>query len=107
MAKKTTKTASINFSEIRVTVQRIIDPIAKHSTVIMAVAAISVLIYSMITVSMIITVQDDVAYRQAQSQNRISGAFDKTTINKVNNLKASSDGSSIDLPSGRRNPFVN
>ncbi|MBC7746519.1 hypothetical protein H7Y40_00890 [Pedobacter sp.] len=107
MAKKTSPQVSLNLQTITVLVQQVTDTISRHATVIVMVAAVSVLIYSIATVSMIITLQDDTNYRQEQSQNRVNGTFDKVTIEKVNNLKASSDSANIELPNGRRNPFIN
>ena len=105
MAKK--NTTQISFLSIKSSLQQASTLVTKHSTVILMVAAISVLIYSILNVRMIIMLQDDTAYRVKQSANRINGNFDKETINKINNLKASSDSSSIELPQGRRNPFIN
>lgn len=105
MAKKTT--TPITLLSIKTSLQRVTNPITKHLTVIIVVAAIGVLIYSILTVRMIVMLQDDAVYRQKQSENRINGNFDKQTITKVNNLKVSSDTSTIDLPQGRRNPFIN
>lgn len=105
MAKK--NTAPITLLSIKTSLQKVTDPIAKHSAVIIMVAAMSVLIYSILTVRDIIMFQDDTAYRQEQSVNRINGTFDKETITKINNLKASSDNTTIELPQGRRNPFIN
>lgn len=85
----------------------ITKPIAKHMTFLLIIASAGILIYAILVVQTIITPQDDTDYRQQQQSSRINGSFDQETIDKINNLRASSESSTVELPAGRRNPFIN
>ena len=104
MAKKN---LSLDTKSIIISLRRFLSEIVRRSTVIIIVASIGILIYSVMVVQSIIAHQEDGEYRLKQQSNRISGNFDKDTIDKVNNLRASSEDSAIVLPGGRRNPFIN
>lgn len=73
---------------------------------IVIVLVIAILGYAFITVNSILSQSDDDDYRQAQSEKGVRSSFDQSTIDKINNLRSSSDSSTIDLPQGRINPFV-
>ena len=104
--KKTPK-ASIDLQAIKKLGDTILAPVRKHSTFILSLIALGLIIYSAMMVTMIIQRGDDTAYRDEQAVDRISSSFDKQTIQKIDNLRNSADNSSIDLPGGRRNPFTN
>lgn len=101
------KTASLSLDAIFSPIAKALVPIRRRLSFIVALAAIGALIYSFSVVSTILSRSDDEAYRQEQLSSRINSNFDKATIDKINGLTVSSEGASIDLPAGRRNPFVN
>ena len=107
MADKKAKSSFLDLHALTKYTDKILYPIRAHSNFLMTLVALGLLAYSVIMISTIMQQRDDQAYREKQSVNRIKSTFDKDTIRKVDNLRNSNDGSSIDLPAGRRNPFVN
>jgi hypothetical protein len=107
MAEKKAKLSLPSMQSASKLLSKLLYPVRTHSNFLMMLVALGLLAYSVIMISTIIQQRDDQDYRDKQSANRIKSSFDKDTIQKVDNLKNSSDSSSIDLPAGRRNPFVN
>ena len=105
--KKTSSSLTLDAHSLKTLGDRVTGPIRKHSSFIMWMLALGLIIYSAIMVTMIIQRSDDQDYRNEQAKDRISSSFDKQTIQKVDNLRNSNDNSSIELPAGRRNPFTN
>jgi hypothetical protein len=87
-------------------VKRVTDPIKAHHALIMFVLLMGVLIYTVISVGAIIQVSDDSEYRAEVEAKSLNTSFDQATIKKVDELRQSDDNTSIILPEGRRNPFV-
>lgn len=81
-------------------------PIKTHLVLIMFLVLMGTLIYTVLTVSTIIQINDDAEYRLSAEAKSLDTSFDQATIKKVDELRESSDGSAIELPGGRRNPFV-
>lgn len=77
-----------------------------HSTLIILLITLGLLIVSLLRVQTILTTSDDSAYHSEKSANRVTTGFDTATIEKINNLNDSNSQSAITLPEGRRNPFV-
>lgn len=88
------------------TFRRITAPIRTHHTVIMFVLIMSVLIYSVLLVSMTLQPTDDSDYRSQVEATSVTTRFDQETIKKIDALNQSSTNAPIQLPEGRRNPFV-
>ena len=109
MAEKKKKGSSLNLDlqSVKKLGERFTAPIRKHSSFIMAMISLGLIIYTGLAVTTIIQRSDDQSYRDEQAKDRISSSFDKQTIQKVDNLRDSNDNSSIELPAGRRNPFRN
>jgi len=87
-------------------IKKIAAPIKTHLVLIMFLLLMSTLIYAVFTVSTIIQISDDGEYRLSAEAKSLGTSFDEATIKKVDELRESSDGSAIELPGGRRNPFV-
>lgn len=94
----------INLDNITSQLRGVLMPIVSHSAFIVSIISIGILIYAIYITSIIIGLSDDAAYREGQAGNKI--IFDATTITKINELSVSTDKSDIQLPDGRRNPFV-
>lgn len=114
MADKDEKTTAkkkpslnLDMAGLKKSLSGILYPIRAHSTFLLSIISLGFIAYSVIMISSIIQQTDDQQYRDKQSTNRIKSTFDKDTIQKIDNLRNSSDSSSIDLPAGRRNPFTN
>jgi len=73
MAKKT---IPINLLAIKTSLKKIVDPVLKHSTIIVVVVTAGILIYSIIIVNIIITPHDDNTYRCLLE----SHGFDEVTL---------------------------
>lgn len=84
----------------------IVSLFKKNLSGIATLIVVAVISYTFITVNSILSVSDDPTYRQEQSEKGIHGSFDHGTIDKISNLRSSSDSSAVQLPSGRVNPFV-
>jgi len=67
------------------------------------VVGVFIAIYS---ITNILNLPEDTAYREEQQKNNINDNFDKATIEKINNLRFSNEATTITLPPGRTNPFV-
>lgn len=87
--------------------EKITAPIKQYHAVILFVLLMSVVIYSVYSVSMIIQTSDDVLYRADAEATSLKTSFDQATIKKVDELRQSNTDATIELPSGRRNPFTN
>lgn len=82
-------------------------PIKAHHTLILFILLMSVVIYSVYNVSMIIQTPDDAEYRAEAESTSIKTIFDRATIKKIDELHQSNTDTNIELPDGRRNPFMN
>lgn len=107
MADKPKKNSSLNLLALRKAVDKFLSPVRSHSTFLLTLISLGLVAYSVIIISGAIQQTDDPQYREEQSADRIKSTFDKETIKKIDNLRISTDSSSIDLPDGRRNPFIN
>jgi len=87
-------------------VERVISPVKSHHILIMFVLLMGVIIYSVFAVSDIMQTNDDPTYRSEADAKSLTTRFDQQTIKKINNLKESDNNAPINLPGGRRNPFV-
>lgn len=59
------------------------------------------------TVGNILEKPSDSAYEQTELSESVNQAkFDEATIQKIEALRSSQENSSLDLPSGRINPFA-
>lgn len=105
--KEKKKSTSLDLRSLRKLTDRLLSPVRQHSTFLLVMISLGLVAYSVIIISGALQQTDDPAYREEQSANRIKSTFDKETIKKIDNLRISTDSSSIDLPDGRRNPFIN
>ena len=96
----------LDTSSLMATLKRITNPIKAHHALILFVLLMSVIIYSVISVNSIIQINDDNDYRISAEAKSLTPSFDQATIKKVDELRQSNDNTSITLPGGRRNPFV-
>jgi hypothetical protein len=101
------KSVSLDLKSVRKLTDKFLYPVRTHATFLLSLISLGLIAYSVIIISGTIQQTDDPKYREEQSANRIKSTFDKETIKKIDNLRNSSDSSSIDLPDGRRNPFIN
>jgi hypothetical protein len=101
------KNISLDLQSLRKISDKFLYPVRAHSTFLLVMISLGLIAYSVIIISGTIQQTDDPTYREEQSANRIKSTFDKETIKKIDNLRNSNDSSSIDLPDGRRNPFIN
>lgn len=88
------------------TFKQITAPIGAHHTVIMFVLLMGVLIYTVLLVSMTLQPTDDSEYRSQVEAQSVTTRFDQDTIKKIDALNQSNANTQIQLPEGRRNPFV-
>lgn len=104
MAKKLS--LKMDTTSIVKSLRRVTDPLRTHHKLVMFVLFMGVLIYTAWLVSMTIQPTDDSEYRAQIEATSITTSFDQATIKKVDELRKSNDPSAIELPGGRRNPFV-
>ena len=104
MATKTS--LKLDTTTLMASLKRVINPVKAHHALIMFVLLMSIIIYSVLSVSAIIQVNDDSEYRLTAASKNLTPNFDQETIKKVDELRQSNDNKSITLPGGRRNPFV-
>lgn len=86
--------------------ERLVSPIKSRHALIMFVLLMGVIIYSVFAVSTIFQINDDPDYRAEAEAKGLTTSFDQQTIKKIDNLKESDSNAPINLPGGRRNPFV-
>ena len=95
-----------DLASLRPTLERIITPVRTRHALIMFVLLMGVIIYSVYTVSNTIQINDDPTYRSEAEAKSLTTRFDQQTVQKINGLKESDSNAPINLPGGRRNPFV-
>lgn len=96
----------LDLTSIRPALERVITPIKTRHALIMFVLLMGVVIYSVYAVSEIIQINDDATYRSEAEAKGLTTRFDQQTVQKINELKESDSNAPINLPGGRRNPFV-
>lgn len=96
----------LDLTSIRPILERVTTPVKTRHALIMFVLLMGVVIYTVYTVSDIIKINDDPTYRSEAEAKSLTTRFDQQTIQKVNNLTESDSNAPINLPGGRRNPFV-
>jgi hypothetical protein len=106
LEKPEKKSLNLELGAILPMLKRVAEPVKKHHALILFLLLMSVVIYSVINVSSIIQMNEDPEYRATAEAKSIKTSFDQATIKKVNELRQSSDNTTIALPGGRRNPFV-
>lgn len=104
MANK--KSLKLDTASLLTVLQQVTKPIKAHHALILFLLLMSVIIYSVISVNSIIQINDDTQYRLSAEAKSLTPSFDQSTIKKVDDLRQSGDNTSITLPGGRRNPFV-
>lgn len=83
-----------------------LEPAARHHVIITFVFVMGILIYAVFTVNNILTQPADQAYITEKEGEMVKTRFDEATIQRIDALQASQERSSITLPPGRINPFV-
>lgn len=78
----------------------------RRMNIIYTVLVLSALIYSILSVNIILGTPSDAAYRAEKEAQSFSTRFDKKTIEKIDSLKGRQEAGSVELPSGRINPFA-
>lgn len=100
------KGVSLNLSHIKLQARNLRSSILKYHLIIALLAVSSFLIFSVITVSAILSGTQDIDYAEEQQANAVKTKFDDSTIQKINELRSREENPSLDLPdNGRRNPF--
>lgn len=64
------------------------------------------MIFAIVSINHTISNTVDEEYEQTKQAEVINTRFDTATIEKINQLKSRQENSSLNLPSGRRNPFT-
>lgn len=82
-------------------------PVKKYHALILFTLLMSVVIYSVYSVNIILQTPDDANYRAEAETKSLKTSFDQATIKKLDELRESNTNSPIELPAGRRNPFIN
>lgn len=82
------------------------DSFRRHMSIIYVVVVLVGLVYSIYSVNLILGMPSDEEYRLQKEAESFSTRFDEATIKKINSLKARQDAGSVELPSGRINPFA-
>ncbi|HEX6258117.1 MAG TPA: hypothetical protein VFZ48_01400 [Candidatus Saccharimonadales bacterium] len=80
-------------------------PIRKHHALLFILAALFIMIFSVYNVNQILSQPEDAQYRTEAETKSVRTNFDQATIDKINQLKERQEGSALNLPSGRINPF--
>lgn len=78
----------------------------RRMNIIYTVLVLSALIYSILSVNLILGTPSDAAYRAEREAESFSTRFDKNTIEKIDSLKNRQEAGSVELPGGRINPFA-
>ena len=104
MAK--TSSPKLDTASLLKSVKRVVRPFQAHHTIIMFLLLMGVIIYTVQLVGVVLQPVDDSEYRAEVEAKSITTNFDKQTIEKVDNLKQRDSSGPIELPAGRRNPFV-
>jgi hypothetical protein len=105
--EKKTASLKLDVQTLKTVAEHIAAPIKSHHALIMFVLLMGVLIYSVYSVSTILQTTDDPDYRVEAEAKSLNTTFDQSTIQKVDELRESDANDPINLPGGRRNPFVN
>lgn len=82
------------------------NKVLAHYAIITFIIAMLTLIYCVYTIQIIVSQPSDEQYRQAQLQKNTKTSFDKDTIQKIKDLRTTTDNQPIVLPAGRINPFL-
>jgi hypothetical protein len=90
-----------------VIVQKKLKPIVRHHGFILIIALLSFLIFTVLSVNLIIQRPTDDAYREEATKNSITTKFDQATIDRIKLLKRNTESINLDLSSRKRfSPFV-
>ncbi len=96
----------INFSVMLQSVTKTIRAILKYHYLIFITFMVVGVFVGVYSITNILNLPEDTAYKEEQQKNNINDNFDQATIKKINKLRFSSETTTTPLPSGRTNPFV-
>lgn len=97
---------SLDLNQLSQALSKAFAPILKHHVVIAFMIVLGFLIFTVFSVNSILSQTADLEYEATQRRENALTRFDNKTIEQINQLKSRQDNASLDLPSGRRNPFV-
>lgn len=78
----------------------------RRMSIIYVVVVLAGLIYTILSVNLILSTPSDAEYRTTKEAESFSTRFDEATIKKIDGLKARQEAVNIELPGGRINPFA-
>lgn len=96
MKRKTTKTLKI---------ERLFTPFRKHHALLFILLALSVTIFAVYSVNQILSLPVAAEYQAEAEANSLKTRFDRSTIDKITELRERTDTQDESLPTGRINPF--
>lgn len=80
--------------------------VMRHYAIISVVVLFGALFYGLISIQQVLQPSEDANYRETQAQKNTKTSFDQATVQKVKDLKTSTEQYNQALPEGRINPFA-
>lgn len=96
----------INFTTILNSLTKTARAILRYHYLIFITFMVIGVFIAVYSITNILNLPEDTAYREEQQKNTINDSFDEATIKKIDKLRFSNEETTIPLPSGRTNPFV-
>lgn len=82
------------------------EPVVKRHVMISLLLIVGFLIFTIYSINQILSDTTDPEYENSKQAEAINTRFDDSTIDKINQLKSRQEAGSLELPDGRRNPFI-
>lgn len=95
-----------DIKEVQAQATGVAKKVLTHHAIMSFVLIIGILIYTIYTVNNLITQDSDQVYRSEKEAEITQANFDDDTIDKIDELRNSSNAGPPSLPGGRINPFV-
>lgn len=84
----------------------VLKKIGAHHAIIIILLGLFAIVYAVYSINQVLTLTDDEAYRTTKQSESVKTKFDEETISKLDRLNARQEQMTLDLPTGRINPFV-
>lgn len=96
-----------SLSSIGRSIAKVFRPIVRHHAILFILFALLSIITAVYLTNSILSRPVDDDYRMTASEESVQTVFDRNTIERIEQLRESGEGGSLDLPPGRINPFTN
>lgn len=96
----------IKLSDLTASLVKLGGALKRRAAIIFIVAILAGLVYSVMTVNLILNAPSDDEYRTTKESQETSTQFDKATIQRIDALGDRQTTPAPTLPAGRINPFI-